>query len=155
PRVVHVAHGLQRHAHEQPQALPLGLDEGPDHHVGRDVVRPGARGQRQRERRGKAVDKDFPGVEHSGQRELTTKKGEWMISKPRKRNLLVGSAFAGVLAALAACQALLQNIAGTPGATVLAPMYEVDPLWPKPLPNHWLLGMTIGVWADDDDHIWI
>ena len=36
-----------------------------------------------------------------------------------------------------------------------APMFEVDPLWPKPLPNHWLLGMTIGVWVDDQDHIWI
>ena len=21
-----------------------------------------------------------------------------------------------------------------------APVFEVDPLWPKPLPNHWLLG---------------
>jgi len=28
-------------------------------------------------------------------------------------------------------------------------MFEVDPLWPKPLPNHWLLGWTIGVWVDD------
>ena len=26
-----------------------------------------------------------------------------------------------------------------------APLFEVDPLWPKPLPNHWLLGSTIGV----------
>ena len=34
-------------------------------------------------------------------------------------------------------------------------MFEVDPLWPKPLPNHWLLGMTIGVWVDDQDHVWI
>jgi DNA-binding beta-propeller fold protein YncE len=38
---------------------------------------------------------------------------------------------------------------------VQAPVFEVDPLWPKPLPNHWLLGMTIGVWADDQDHVWI
>ena len=36
-----------------------------------------------------------------------------------------------------------------------APMFEVDPLWPKPLPNHWLLGSTIGVDADSLDHIWI
>ena len=36
-----------------------------------------------------------------------------------------------------------------------APMFEVDPLWPKPLPNHWLLGSTIGVDADAQDHIWI
>jgi hypothetical protein len=34
-------------------------------------------------------------------------------------------------------------------------MYEVDPLWPKPLPNNWLLGWTIGIWVDELDHIWI
>ena len=31
----------------------------------------------------------------------------------------------------------------------------MDPFWPKPLPNHWLLGATIGVWVDERDHIWI
>ena len=30
----------------------------------------------------------------------------------------------------------------------MAPMFEVDPFWPKPLPNHWLLGATIGVDVD-------
>jgi len=39
--------------------------------------------------------------------------------------------------------------------TVKAPIFEVDPLWPKPLPNHWLLGMAIGVWVDEKDHVWI
>mgnify|MGYP001207971805 CR=1 FL=1 len=37
----------------------------------------------------------------------------------------------------------------------MAPMFEVDPLWPKPLPNHWLLGSTIGVAVDSRDHVWI
>ena len=37
-----------------------------------------------------------------------------------------------------------------------APRFEVDPLWPKPLPNHWLLGSTIGVCGRrPDDHVWI
>ena len=36
-----------------------------------------------------------------------------------------------------------------------APMFAVDPLWPKPLPNHWLLGSTIGVAVDSRDHVWI
>ena len=36
-----------------------------------------------------------------------------------------------------------------------APMFEVDPLWPRPLPNHWLLGSTIGVDVDSQDHVWI
>jgi hypothetical protein len=76
-----------------------------------------------------------------------------MKTKAGGRNLAIGSAFVAVLAALAACQAMLDK-AGS-GETVQAPRFEVDPLWPKPLPNHWLLGMTIGVWADDQDHIWI
>src|SRR6185436_19220291 len=33
--------------------------------------------------------------------------------------------------------------------------FEVDPLWPKPLPNHWILGQTIGVSVDAQDHVWI
>ncbi|HEX4278836.1 MAG TPA: beta-propeller fold lactonase family protein [Bryobacteraceae bacterium] len=36
-----------------------------------------------------------------------------------------------------------------------APRFEVDPLWPKPLPNHWILGQTIGVSVDAQDHVWI
>jgi DNA-binding beta-propeller fold protein YncE len=40
-------------------------------------------------------------------------------------------------------------------AAVMAPSFEVDPYWPKPLPNHWILGQTIGVSADAQDHIWI
>jgi DNA-binding beta-propeller fold protein YncE len=36
-----------------------------------------------------------------------------------------------------------------------APAFEVDPLWPKPLPNHWVLGATIGVAVDAQDHVWI
>jgi DNA-binding beta-propeller fold protein YncE len=37
----------------------------------------------------------------------------------------------------------------------MVPRFEVDPFWPKPLPNHWVLGQTIGVSADAQDHIWI
>jgi NHL repeat len=44
------------------------------------------------------------------------------------------------------------------GASLLgqaAPSFQVDPLWPKPLPNHWLLGSVTGVAVDAQDHIWI
>jgi len=41
------------------------------------------------------------------------------------------------------------------GGKVQAPAFEVDPMWPRPLPNHWILGSAIGVWADKNDHIWI
>ncbi|GIT67885.1 MAG: hypothetical protein Ct9H300mP25_13570 [Acidobacteriota bacterium] len=35
------------------------------------------------------------------------------------------------------------------------PMFEVDPFWPKPMPNNWLLGSTIGVAVDSRDHVWV
>src|SRR6185436_5095252 len=66
----------------------------------------------------------------------------------------VGGIFAGVLVLLGCTQALLDKQAPQ-GELVNAPAFEVDPLWPKPLPNHWLLGMTIGVWVDEQDHVWI
>ncbi|MBZ5559364.1 MAG: hypothetical protein LAO77_18985 [Acidobacteriia bacterium] len=34
------------------------------------------------------------------------------------------------------------------------PRFEVDPLWPKPLGNHWILGSVTGVTVDAQDHIW-
>ena len=36
-----------------------------------------------------------------------------------------------------------------------APIFEVDPFWPKPLPNHWVMGSTIGLSVDDQDHVWV
>ena len=78
-----------------------------------------------------------------------------MKSNESKRNLHIAAAFVSILVALAACQALLENRAATSGPTVQAPIFEVDPLWPKPLPNHWLLGWTIGVWVDEQDHVWV
>src|SRR5437879_9703636 len=35
------------------------------------------------------------------------------------------------------------------------PSFEVDPFWPKPLPNHWLVGAVVGIAVDARDHIWI
>ena len=66
----------------------------------------------------------------------------------------VGAAFVALLAVLGCTQALLDRQANQT-EVVQAPVFEVDPLWPKPLPNHWLLGMTIGVWVDEQDHVWI
>src|SRR5450759_5950359 len=72
-----------------------------------------------------------------------------------RRNVYIGAALLAVIVALGAGQAALEKRADAQGRTVQAPMFEVDPLWPKPLPKHWLLGMTIGVWVDDQDNIWI
>jgi len=73
-----------------------------------------------------------------------------------KRNLRIGGAFVLALAALGACQSVFDRQADSAAGTgVIAPVFEVDPLWPKPLPHHWLLGMTIGIWVDEQDHVWI
>lgn len=48
-----------------------------------------------------------------------------------------------------------QAPAATSDGGVQVPMFEVDPMWPKPLPNHWVLGSTIGVAVDAEDHVWI
>lgn len=37
----------------------------------------------------------------------------------------------------------------------LVPRYEVDPAWPGPLPNQWILGAVVGVAVDARDHVWI
>src|SRR5438093_12521285 len=41
------------------------------------------------------------------------------------------------------------------GAARLAPRFQVDPWWPKPLPNRWLMGQAAGVAVDGRDHIWV
>jgi hypothetical protein len=86
---------------------------------------------------------------------LTRKQEEEMSKLESRRALVAGSTLLTLALALGIGQALLQGKAEAQGKTVQAPVFEVDPMWPKPLPNHWLLGMTIGVWADDQDHIWI
>jgi hypothetical protein len=37
----------------------------------------------------------------------------------------------------------------------LVPRFEVDPTWPRPLPNRWILGAIAGVAVDAKDHVWI
>jgi DNA-binding beta-propeller fold protein YncE len=72
-----------------------------------------------------------------------------------KRHVYVGIGFLVLLIALGFASSLLSKRAVVQAAGVQAPRFEVDPMWPKPLPNHWVLGNTIGVSVDAKDHIWI
>ena len=78
-----------------------------------------------------------------------------MNFRAMKRNHWVGVALALSVVGLGIGQALLQNKADAQANTVQAPMFEVDPFWPKPLPKGWILGMAIGAWVDEQDHVWI
>src|SRR5919106_4633850 len=73
-----------------------------------------------------------------------------------KRNVRIGVLLLSLLSSLAVGSDILARHAGvSAAAAAVAPRFEVDPLWPKPLPNHWILGQTIGVSVDAQDHIWI
>jgi len=65
-------------------------------------------------------------------------KGKWMEA-------ITAAAVCGV--------ALLAGGANARAQAV--PVYKVDPFWPKPLPNKWILqGIPVMV-TDKDDHIWV
>jgi DNA-binding beta-propeller fold protein YncE len=72
-----------------------------------------------------------------------------------KRNLLTGAVLLVWIAALWTGSSVLGRKAVVQAAGVQAPRFEVDPMWPKPLPNHWIIGNAIGVTVDAQDHIWI
>ena len=75
-----------------------------------------------------------------------------------KRNIYVGSTLAALLLAMGIGQGLLEKKAEAQAAKsnkVMVPRFEVDPTFPKPLPNHWYQGMSIGVGVDANDHVWI
>ena len=74
----------------------------------------------------------------------------------RGRNLLIGAAFLALLAVLGAGQSLLQQTAeAQPSGQCMAPRFEVDPTFPKPLPDGMYQGQSIGLWVDNQDHVWI
>jgi hypothetical protein len=78
------------------------------------------------------------------------------MSRAQYRSVYVAVAFVATIIGLAIAQSRLeQRAAAQNRGAVQAPRFEVDPFWPKPLPNHWLLGSTIGVSVDAQDHVWI
>jgi hypothetical protein len=74
------------------------------------------------------------------------------------RKFLAGAGLAALLA-LGSSGSLHQDFIAAAqaqaGGDVMVPWFQVDPNWPKPLPNHWVLAMTIGLSMDAHDNIWI
>jgi DNA-binding beta-propeller fold protein YncE len=58
-----------------------------------------------------------------------------------------------ITSTLAALLALLA-VVGIP-ARAQSPAFRVDPYWPKPLPNNWILGQVGGMAVDAQDNIWV
>jgi NHL repeat len=72
-----------------------------------------------------------------------------------RRNIVIGSTLAATIAGLGGGSVVLSKHAAVQAAGVTAPRFEVDPFWPKPLPDKYILGQTIGVSVDEKDHVWI
>ena len=74
----------------------------------------------------------------------------------RTRGFVTATVMAIGLVALArlvaGCAPALSN--GGSAAVADAPVFEVDPFWPRPLPNDWLMGQAAGV-ATRGDHVWV
>jgi DNA-binding beta-propeller fold protein YncE len=70
-----------------------------------------------------------------------------------RRNAVLAGALVTGIAGLWAGQAALEAVAMD--QQVRAPVFEVDPFWPKPLPNGWVIGMTIGLGIDARDHVYV
>lgn len=68
------------------------------------------------------------------------------------KKIVLGTSLVVLVGALWMGQSRLE---GTVAAQMQAPLFEVDPFWPQPLPENWLLGNAIGVWVDDQDVIWM
>jgi sugar lactone lactonase YvrE len=64
-----------------------------------------------------------------------------------RRLLATASSFALTLGAL--------TLAASASQAQTAPKYEVDPNWPKPLPDRWVLGGLGGLCVDAQDHVLI
>jgi len=73
----------------------------------------------------------------------------------KRRQLVIGSALVALLAVLAIAQSALERTAAQTNGKMMAPKFEVDPMWPKPMGHHYLLGNTIGVGVDNQDHVYI
>lgn len=70
-----------------------------------------------------------------------------------KKHAMAFAAVVTMIVALGCGQKALDNSANA--QVKEAPKFVVDPFWPKPLPNHWILGATIGLAVDSRDHVYI
>jgi DNA-binding beta-propeller fold protein YncE len=59
----------------------------------------------------------------------------------------------GLLVAIGCSQPLQRS--GTPQGVPDGPKFVVDPFWPKPLKDNWIVGQVAGLHVDSRDHVWI
>src|SRR5437868_832340 len=70
------------------------------------------------------------------------------------RILRISSAVGAVVVTGAFALTTTQQTASAQGRPA-APAYRVEPFWPQPLQNHWVMGSITGVAVDAQDHVWV
>jgi len=75
----------------------------------------------------------------------------------RIRKYSTGASLLAAILALVLVQWALQTAGQAQAArqTVQGPMFQVEPFWPKNLPNNWVLGSVVGLSVDSRDHVWM
>src|SRR5947199_3405211 len=74
----------------------------------------------------------------------------------RRANIVLGiTAVAAVLLPATRPGAVSATSQPASKSSTAAPAFQVDPYWPKPLPNDWLVGNVVGVAVDSHDNVWI
>ena len=68
---------------------------------------------------------------------------------------VIAASLAVMLTILGLSNPFSSHVTAQQPAQGLAPKFVVDPFWPKPLPNRWILGQVAGVAVDAQDHVWI
>ena len=66
--------------------------------------------------------------------------------------VVAGVALLVLVKALVGCAPSMNGVSASVAG---APVFEVDPFWPKPLPNSWLMGQAAGVAVDKGNHVWV
>ena len=75
--------------------------------------------------------------------------GEKIMNQSR----LMFTLITGVLVVIGCSQPMQRGAA--PQGVAGGPKYVVDPFWPKPLKDNWIVGQIAGLHVDTRDHIWI
>ena len=82
--------------------------------------------------------------------------GRWPMQEgpmKRRNNVYVGATLVTLVVLLTAAQLMLQTRTAAQG--IQAGVYQIDPMWPKQLPNHWVFGSVVGLAVDSRDHVWV
>src|SRR3954469_612096 len=66
-----------------------------------------------------------------------------------------GGDAADVLTKAAVLERLAERSPSRVPSSAEAPHFVVDPAWPKPLPNNWIIGDIGGLYVDSHDNIWV